>query len=223
MKKRGVLITLEGNEGCGKSTQVRLLYQALKKKGHKVFLTREPGGTLIGDCLRRVLLDVKNRRMTPVCETLLYMASRAQLVQEVVKPKLEQGTIVLCDRWMDATVAYQGYAGGVDVRWIEELGKTVTQSIKPRLTLYLDLPVSVGLARAKKRHRADRMEEKTRRFHQKVRHKDLYRFLCCLYQEYSDHLHLLREKTSEDENRVLLVLCHHLLSSGQQRGLLYRV
>lgn len=169
MRGRGVLITLEGNEGCGKSTQSRLLYDHLRKKGKKVFLTREPGGTAIGDQLRQVLLDARNKKMSPVCETLLYMASRAQLVSEVVGPRLARGYIVLCDRWLDATVAYQGHAGGVDTRWIRSLGRTATQGIRPRLTLYLDLPVKAGLARAKKRHLADRMEKKQLRFHQKVR------------------------------------------------------
>ena len=167
--KKGILITLEGNEGCGKSTQIRLLYRYLKKKGKKVFLTREPGGTVIGDQIRKILLDVRNKGMSPVCETLLYMASRAQLVQEVVKKHLAKGEIVLCDRWMDATVAYQGYAGGVPVPWIESLGRAATQGVVPSLTLYLDLPVEVGLRRAKKRHAADRMEKKKKQFHEKVR------------------------------------------------------
>ena len=167
--KRGILITLEGNEGCGKSTQIRLLHGYLKKQGRRVFLTREPGGTAIGDRLRRVLLDVRHQKMSPVCETMLYMASRSQLVLEVLKPRLAQGFVVLCDRWMDATVAYQGYGGGVDVQWIEALGKAATQGVTPKLTVYLDLPVKTGLARAKKRHRADRMEKKELRFHERVR------------------------------------------------------
>jgi dTMP kinase len=167
--KRGILITLEGNEGCGKSTQIRLLYDFLRKKGRKVFLTREPGGTRIGDKIRKILLDRKNMRMTPVCETLLYMASRAQLVEEVILPRLKKGEIVLCDRWLDATVAYQGYAGGVDVEWIKRLGCEATRGVVPRLSLYLDLPVAIGLRRATTHKKADRMERKNILFHQKVR------------------------------------------------------
>ena len=107
--------------------------------------------------------------MTPVCETLLYMASRAQLVQEVIAPKLKQGIIVLCDRWLDATVAYQGYGAGVDIKWIHSLGKEATQGIQPKLTTFLNLPLLCGLRRAKGFKKADRMENKTIRFHEKVR------------------------------------------------------
>ena len=166
---RGILITLEGNEGSGKSTQIRLLYSFLKKKGIKVFLTREPGGTRVGDAIRGVLLDKKNKKMSSFCETLLYMASRAQLVEEVIAPKLRQGVVVLCDRWLDATVAYQGYGGGVDVEWIYQIGRKATLGLKPALSLYLNLPVEAGLRRARKRKAADRIESKNIRFHQKVR------------------------------------------------------
>lgn len=166
--KKGILITFEGNEGCGKSTQIRLLQRVLKKKGCKVFLTREPGGTKISDEIRKILLDKKHNRMTAVCETLLYMASRAQLVEEVIKPKLDQGFIVLCDRWLDATVAYQGYGAGIDIEWIESLGREVTDDVKPKLTLFLDLPVEVGLRRATSHKSADRMERKKLLFHKKV-------------------------------------------------------
>jgi dTMP kinase len=166
---RGILITLEGNEGCGTSTQIKLLRKALIKKGKKVFLTREPGGTAIGDQIRKILLSEKNRALSPLSETLLYMASRAQLVAEVVRPRLAKGQIVLCDRWMDATVAYQGYGGGVDVDFIKALGRAATQNITPKLSLYLDLPVRAGLKRAAKRHKADRIEKKSILFHEKVR------------------------------------------------------
>ena len=167
--KKGVLITLEGNEGSGKSTQIKLLYGFLKKEGYPVTLTREPGGTAISDGIRKILLDNKNKKMTPACETMLYMASRAQLVDEIIKPKLKQGKIVLCDRWLDATVAYQGYGGGVDVAWIKSLGKFATQGITPRLSIFLDLPLVVGLKRATSHKAADRMERKNILFHKKVR------------------------------------------------------
>ncbi len=169
MKKRGILITLEGNEGSGKSTQIKLLGSYLKRKGYSVFVTREPGGTRIGDGIRKVLLDNKNKKMTAECETLLYMASRAQLVEEVIKPKLKAGNIVLCDRWLDATVAYQGYGGGIEVSWIKALGKWAVQGVKPSLTLFLDLPLLAGLRRAKSHKAADRMEKKAILFHKNVR------------------------------------------------------
>jgi dTMP kinase len=167
--KKGVLITLEGNEGSGKSTQIKLLSRYLKKRGYSVFLTREPGGTLISDQIRRTLLSNRNKKMTPICETLLYMASRAQLVEEVIKPRLAKGQVILCDRWLDATVAYQGYGGGVDLDWIARLGAWVTNDVKPALSIFLDLPLLIGLKRAISHKPADRMERKKNLFHQKVR------------------------------------------------------
>jgi dTMP kinase len=169
VKRKGLFITFEGNEGCGKSTQIRLLYESLKEFDVKVFLTREPGGTRISDGIRAVLLDNKNKVMSKECETLLYMASRAQLVSEIIHPKLEQNYVVLCDRWLDATIAYQGYGENVDINWIIDLGNKVTQGIKPDLTIFLDLPLEVGLKRAKSHKLADRMEKKRLAFHKKVR------------------------------------------------------
>ena len=167
--KRGVFITLEGNEGCGKSTQLKWLAKHLRRKGRSVHTTREPGGTALGDAVRRLVLDPKYKRMSPVCETLLYMASRAQLVEQVILPRLKKGQIVLCDRWLDATLAYQGYAGGVDVDWIRRIGETATHGLKPDLTLYLDLPVRVGLKRAARTRPADRIERKALGYHEDVR------------------------------------------------------
>ena len=166
---KGILITLEGNEGSGKSTQIRLLHNYLKKKGRRVFLTREPGGTRVGDGIRKILLDNRHQKMTAVTETLLYMASRAQLVEEVIKPRLKKGEIVLCDRWLDATLAYQGYGGGVDKKWIESLGQEVTQGIHPKSSLFLELPLACGLRRARQHKKADRMERKEMGFHRRVR------------------------------------------------------
>ena len=171
MKKleKGFLITLEGGEGCGKSTQIRLLFGFLKKKRLKVFLTREPGGTKAGDEIRNILLDPGLGKMSGVCETLLYMSARAVLVEEVIAPKIREGTVVLCDRWLDATLAYQGYGEGVDIDWIRSLGEKATRGIRPKLTVYLDLPVKAGLRRAKSHKAADRMEQKKISFHEKVR------------------------------------------------------
>ena len=168
MTKKGFLITLEGNEGCGKSTQIKLLRQTLKKEGYSVYLTREPGGTRIGNRVRHILLDPENMEMSAECETLLYMASRAQLIEEVLKPKLNEGKIVLCDRWLDATLAYQGYGGGVDVEWIRNLGSVVTSGLAPKVTIFMDLPVEIGLKRATSFKEADRMEQKKILFHKKV-------------------------------------------------------
>ena len=158
-KRRGILITLEGNEGCGKSTQIKLLHKYLKKEGYPVYLTREPGGTHIGNRVRHILLDPKNKEMSSVSETLLYMASRAQLVEEVLRPKLKEGKIVLCDRWLDATLAYQGYGAGVELEWIRSLGSVVTAGVTPKVTIFMDLPLLTGLKRATSFKKADRMEQ----------------------------------------------------------------
>lgn len=167
--KPGIFITLEGGEGCGKSTQIERLERRLKKLRHRVLRTREPGGTPVGDSIRKVLLDARYRGMSPICETMLYMASRAQLVEQVIRPALAQGRVVLCDRWLDATEAYQGYAGGVDPGWIRSLGEAATGGLKPHLSIYLDLSPEAGLRRARKRGKPDRMERKKLTFHRKVR------------------------------------------------------
>lgn len=207
--KKGLLITLEGNEGCGKSTQTALLYDYLKKSGRKVYLTREPGGTVIGDAIRSVLLDDKNKKITPVTETLLYMASRAQLVREQILPRINKGEIVLCDRWMDATVAYQGFGGGVDIEWIRALGRQATAGVGPRLSVFLDLPLRIGLERATSHKKADRMEQKNIHFHQKVRRgyewiqkKEPRRFrrLRILPQDTMSEVH---EKIKKEVDRVI--------------------
>lgn len=142
---KGKLITFEGSEGSGKSTQSKLLYQYLKNKGYKVIYLREPGTTRISEKIRDILLDAKNTSMRPICETLLYMAARAQLVDEVIRPALSLGKIVICDRFLDSTLAYQGYGLGIDIQAIKCIGDFATHGIKPDLTIFLDLPVKHGL------------------------------------------------------------------------------
>ena len=206
---RGLFITLEGNEGCGKSTQIKLLSSYLKKKGCNVLVTREPGGTVIGDRIREVLLDAKHAAMTPVAETLLYMASRAQLVEEIILPALEKNQVVLCDRWMDATVAYQGYAGEVDVDWIQAVGFVATQELEPDLSLYLDLPVKEGMKRALRRHKADRIEKKSLSYHEKVRQgflkivKDEPERFKRLALKATENVETVRERIQAEVDRVL--------------------
>src|SRR3989338_1399096 len=140
----GVFITFEGSEGSGKSTQAKLLYRYLRAKGKRVLFIREPGGVVISEKIRQILLDVKNTGMDDVCETLLYMAARAQLVKEVIAPALKKGKIVLCDRFLDSTIVYQGYGNGVDKNFIKTIGRFATQNISPDLTLIFDLPVKEG-------------------------------------------------------------------------------
>ncbi len=174
--KKGIFITVEGIEGCGKSTQAKILRRYLEKKGFEVILTREPGGTEIGNQIRRILLDRKNKKIIPVAELLLYAASRAQHVNEVISPGIAEGKIVICDRFSDATTAYQGYGRGLDRKLIFLLDKISTGGLVPDLTIVLDLPEEIGLERAKKRNREmgisegeGRIEEESLTFHRKVR------------------------------------------------------
>jgi len=164
---KGKFITFEGSEGCGKSTQSRLLYQYLKGKSYKVIYLREPGGTRISEKIRKILLDAKNDQMSAMAEMLLYMAARAQVVEEVVKPALKKGKIVICDRFLDSTLAYQGYGLGMDIKLIRGVGSFVAQGLKPDLTILLDLPVKEGL---RYRHqKEDRIEKRSLGYHSRVR------------------------------------------------------
>jgi len=165
MKAR--FITFEGSEGSGKSTQSKFLYQYLRARGLKVIYLREPGGTKISEKIRAILLDAKNDSMLSVCETLLYMAARAQLAAEVIRPALRQGKIVICDRFLDSTVAYQGYGLGIDIDAIKRMGNFSTQGLKPDLTILLDLPIKEGLKYRK--HGKDRIEKRSFAYHNRVR------------------------------------------------------
>jgi len=163
---KGKFITFEGSEGCGKSTQSRMLFDYLKAKGKKVIYLREPGGVKVSELIREILLNPKNK-ISPEAETLLYMAARAQVVEEIIRPALLAGKIVVCDRFMDSTIAYQGYGLGVDIKLIKSIGNFATQGINPDLTIFLDLPVVSGL---KYRHSCkDRIEQRSIGYHEKVR------------------------------------------------------
>ncbi|MDD5019088.1 MAG: dTMP kinase [Candidatus Omnitrophica bacterium] len=164
---RGIFITFEGPEKSGKSTQARLLEKYLKSKGWKTLFIREPGSTVIGEKIRRVLLDRKNDGMSLVAEMLLYTASRAQLVEEVIRPALRRGMIVLCDRFQDSTLAYQGYGCGLDVAVLEKVGKLATSGITPDLTLLLDFWQSRD--KLKNESAPDRIELRPDAFHQRVK------------------------------------------------------
>ncbi len=163
-----MFITFEGTEGSGKSTHIRLLAQHLKEKGLDVLETAEPGGTELGARVRALLLEAPYP-ISPEAETLLYMASRANLVREVIRPALKARKIVLCDRWLDATIAYQGYGLGIDVAWIRAVARKVTGGLEPDLTFFLDVAVETGLKRVEGRGKLDRIEKRTLAFHKKVR------------------------------------------------------
>lgn len=164
--KKGKFITFEGSEGCGKSTQSRLLYEHLKDRGRKVIYLREPGGVKVSEKIRELLLDPKNH-MSAECETLLYMSARAEVVNEIVRPALKAGKIIICDRFLDSTIAYQGYGLGIDIKAIKFIGNFATCGIKPDLTIFLDLAVKKGL-----KHRElskDRIEQRPVSYHERVR------------------------------------------------------
>lgn len=168
-----MFITFEGPEGSGKSTQARLLAERLRTYEINVLLTREPGGTAISDEIRALLLDHRHGEMHPLTEALLFAASRAQHVVERIRPHLHVGGIVLCDRFTDSTFAYQGYGLGQDLDMLRNLTTIATQGLQPDLTVYLDLPVDVGLARkqatAEQAVEWNRLDARELAFHQRVR------------------------------------------------------
>lgn len=165
---KGTLITFEGSEGSGKSTQIGLVCRYLKREKKPVLIVREPGGVKISEKIRGILLDVKNTKMSGECETLLYMAARAQLVAQVIAPALEQGKVVLCDRFLDSTVAYQGYGNGVDVGMIKDIGRFATRAIRPDITFFFDIDARKGLSRIQGRTK-DRIERRAISYHDRVR------------------------------------------------------
>ena len=171
-----MFITLEGIEGSGKTTQLQSLSAYMEGLGYPCVVTREPGGTAIGEKIREILLDPENNELVPMAELLLYMADRAQHLSKLVKPALAEGKIVLCDRYFDATLVYQGFARGLAVNLLNKLHKLLFEDLKPDLTLLLDLPPRIGLSRAWKQLETGsrsggecRFEEETISFHEKVR------------------------------------------------------
>ncbi|HZS04853.1 MAG TPA: dTMP kinase [Blastocatellia bacterium] len=176
--KRGKFITFEGIDGCGKTTQLRLFERYLNSRNIPFISTREPGGTELGMKIRAALLNVSQGHVEPLAELLLYSADRAQHVRELVLPSLEEGRVVLSDRYADATVAYQGYGRGFDLKLINELTDLATGGLKPNLTLIFDLDVAVGLKRVHRRgdladdeteDQADRLDREPLEFHERVR------------------------------------------------------
>lgn len=168
-------VTFEGIEGSGKSTQIRLLFEYLRGRDVAVQVTREPGGTLIGEKVRGILLDPATRGLIPRAELFLYAAARLQHIEEVIQPALDEGRVVLCDRFADATLAYQGHGREIPLNEVKVVNSLVTVDLKPDLTILLDLPVEVGLERARDRNLADaasaasRFEQEDLAFHQRVR------------------------------------------------------
>jgi dTMP kinase len=164
-----MFITFEGSEGCGKTTQMAHLAECLRQMGHNILAVREPGGTPIGDQVRNVLLSNKNGEMHARTEILLFQASRAQLVEQIIRPHLEKGGIVLCDRYADSTLAYQGYGRGADLVELRSLIRFATGGLVPDLTLLMDIDVIQGLKRRSDDGDINRLDAMTVDFYQRVR------------------------------------------------------
>lgn len=174
---KGYFITFEGPEKSGKSTQGKLLKKYLSKKGFNCLFVREPGSTTLGEKIRKILLDKRNDHISHLVEMLLYMAARSQLVKEVIKPALKNNKIVICDRFLDSTIVYQGYGLGIDINLIKKIGKIATEDLKPDITILLDLCDQESLF--KKKHNKDRIELRSKTYHRKV--KKGYSLLSKLY------------------------------------------
>jgi len=169
--KKGLFITFEGVEGAGKTTQIELLKNELDRRGIEYIVTREPGGTAIGEKIRGVLLDPENKEMNYMTELLLYYASRAQHLYEKINRAKESGKVVICDRYSDSTMAYQGYGRGIDKQLIETLNAVVERGNKPDITFIIDADPEVTLVRAKRKSEniGDRLEQESLEFHKRVR------------------------------------------------------
>jgi dTMP kinase len=172
---KGYFISLEGGEGAGKSTQNKRIVKWLSEQGHVVIETREPGGTVISEQIRQLLLDTRNAGLEPVAELLLMFAARSQLVQEVIRPALADGKVIVCDRFTDASYAYQGGGRQLGKETVASLEKLVLGDLRPDLTLLFDLPVETGMQRVAGRGAADRFEAESVRFFERVRNAYLAR------------------------------------------------
>ncbi|MDO8578919.1 MAG: dTMP kinase, partial [Dehalococcoidales bacterium] len=164
----GLFITFEGGEGSGKSFQSKALYRNLDKLAIPALLTHEPGGTILGEKLARLLKYSRDTGILPLTELLMFNTSRSQLVNEIIKPELQTGKVVICDRYTDSTIAYQHFARGLDLKLVKTINNAATDDLKPDLTFLLDVPVGVGLGR-KSNKKPDRFETENAAFHQKVR------------------------------------------------------
>jgi dTMP kinase len=200
---RALFITFEGGEGAGKTTLIEKIAKRLAEEGRPFLKTREPGGTKLGDQLREIVLHHKGGAISPYAELSLFLASRAQHVFEVIQPALKSGKIVLCDRFNDSSVAYQGFARGLGMEKVQEVCTFLSEGLVPDLTFYLDIPVSAGLRRTKNRSGHDRIELETIEFHESIR--TAYQKL---YREHPNRIHLLNAENPphvvfEEAMRVL--------------------
>lgn len=177
---KGIFITFEGIDGCGKTTQAELLESRLKQERRNIVLVREPGGTVISEQIRSIILDKNHNEMDPITETILLAASRAQLTEEVIIPNVESGNIVISDRYTDSTLAYQGFGRGLDIMWLKNINKFATKDTDPDITILVDIPVEVAISRMEGKS-FDRIEIEGNEFLKQVRKGYLH-----LAQDYSD-------------------------------------
>lgn len=166
--KRVQFITFEGCEGVGKSTQIRMLSEELSAKGIPFVVTREPGGSRIAESIRKIILDAGNSEMSDLCELFLYLAARAQHLKDIVRPALDQGKLVICDRYIDSTFAYQGFGKGLDADMVEAVNAAAIGGLVPDLTIFLDLPPESAFSRKGGPDRGDRLELLEQSFHERV-------------------------------------------------------
>ncbi len=204
--QKGLFITFEGIEGCGKTTQAKLLQKALQSSGYEVLRSREPGGPAISEEIRKLLLNPQHKEMLPETEMLLYMASRSQHTGEWIIPALEEEKIVICDRYFDSTLAYQGAARNVNLSIIETITYFATFNLTPQLTFLLDLEVEKGMDRINNRQ-FDRLEQETREFHEKVRKQYL-----SIAKKYSFRYFVLNGEQPRDiiHEQVLAQVVHYI-------------
>ena len=197
---KGKFITFEGCEGVGKSRQIRLLEDYLKKNGIEYYLTREPGGTPVSEQIRSVILDGKNVSMADECEALLYAAARVQLLKEVVKPRLESGMLVFCDRYIDSSLAYQGYARGLGVEFVEKINDYAIKNFMPDYTVFLNLPPELAFKRKGGVDKTDRLELSGMEFHNKV-----YKGYLDLASRYPDRFIVIDASGEKEETHAKII------------------
>ncbi|MGN0438900.1 MAG: dTMP kinase [Lachnospiraceae bacterium] len=177
----GIFITMEGPDGSGKTTQIELLKEYLEQKGYDIIITREPGGTAISEAIRKIILNPEYEEMSYMTELLLYASARAQLVNQVIKPALEAGKAVICDRFVESSAVYQGIGRGLGVETVYEVNSYALGEVKPKLTIFMDLDAKEGIRRKKNQTELDRMEKEDLSFHERV--VEGYRQLAQLYPE----------------------------------------
>lgn len=196
---KGILITLEGNDGSGKSSVIEAIRKTLEEKGYPVVYTREPGGSKIAENIRKVILDVQNTGMDPKTEALLYAASRREHIEKTIRPALQAGQIVLCDRFIDSSLAYQGYARGLGIDEVYNMNLYATEGLLPDLTILVCVKPEIGIARITQNHRGelDRLESEKMEFHQKV-----YQGYLAVQEKFSDRIQMIDGEKTKEEVRL---------------------